>query len=429
MAVAEIGRLLRGLRSPQIRPAPVSPPIPARRLAKLAVGAALLSVAGLTMYQQLLVRVSREAVMNARTISIRAPIDGVIRTGANAPGAAVRAGIAIGQVEDPAADDGRAFQLQIEVGATEREREAASRRLVDLERARTEAMTQADAYRVGRVRQVELRIEEARASLAAAKAKEAETLAVERRGNSLRGNGYMAQATYENLFHAREVAQQQSIAAQKRIDTLTVELEAARNGTYLGDNYNDVPSSVQRARELAVRMDETKATLDQLQQKADTLATQLVAERGRLLTRSSAALAPPIDGNLWTVQAGAGEYVRKGQELFTIVDCSTVVVTAAVSERDYNELRLGEPVRFRVSGTGREYSGQVTKLGLTSTGRSFAISPEERHHQVAVQLADLEPNTSDSCAVGRTGEVIFERGAQGFSARLVETVRHLLGLA
>ena len=295
MAVAEIGRLLRGFRSPQIRPAPVSPPIPARRLAKLAVGAALLSVAGLTMYQQLLVRVSREAVMNARVVSIRAPIDGVVKAGANAPGAAVRAGIAIGQVEDPTADDGRAFQLQIEVGATEREREAASRRLVDLERARTEAMAQADAYRVGRVRQVELRIEEARASLAAAKAKEADTLAAERRGNALRGNGYMAQATYENLFHAREVAQQQSIAAQKRIDTLTVELEAARSGTYLGDNYNDVPSSVQRARELAVRMDETKATLDQLQQKADTLATQLVAERGRLLTRSSAALAPPID--------------------------------------------------------------------------------------------------------------------------------------
>src|SRR3954470_10584293 len=190
------------------------------------------------------------------------PAATAVKAGANAPGAAVRAGIATGKVKDPTADDGRAFQLQIEVGATERERKAASRRRVDLERERTEAMAQAEAYRLGGVRQVELRIEEARASLAAAKAKEAETLAAERRGNALRGNGYMAQATYENLFHAREVAQQQSIAAQKRIDTLTVELEAARSGTYLGDNYNDVPSSVQRARELAVRIDEIKATLD-----------------------------------------------------------------------------------------------------------------------------------------------------------------------
>ena len=119
-------------------------------------------------------------------------------------------------------------------------------------------------------------------------------------------------------------------------------------------------------------------------------------------------MAAPIDGNLWTVQAASGEYVRKGQELFTVLDCSTVVVTASVSERDYNELRLGDPVRFRVAGSGREYSGAVSKLGLTSTGRSFAIAPEERRHQVAVQLAGLQDSDSDRCAVGRTGEVVFE---------------------
>jgi hypothetical protein len=128
------------------------------------------------------------------------------------------------------------------------------------------------------------------------------------------------------------------------------------------------------------------------------------------------------------VQAASGEYVRKGQELFTVLDCSTVVVTAAVSERDYNELRLGDPVHFRVAGSGREYSGSVSKLGLTSTGRSFAIAPEERGHQLAVQLADLQDSDSDRCAVGRTGEILFEGRGQGLAARLVEGLRHLLGL-
>jgi hypothetical protein len=99
-----------------------------------------------------------------------------------------------------------------------------------------------------------------------------------------------------------------------------------------------------------------------------------------------------------------------------------------VSERDYNELRLGDPVHFRVAGSGREYSGSVSKLGLTSTGRSFAIAPEERRHQVAVQLADLQDSDSDRCAVGRTGEILFEGRGQGLAARLVEGLRHLLGL-
>jgi multidrug resistance efflux pump len=238
----------------------------------------------------------------------------------------------------------------------------------------------------------------------------------------------MAEAAYERLFHARDIAQQDTLAAQKRLDALAVELDAARNGTYLGDNYNDVPSSFQRARELAVRIDETSAALDELHQKQGNLAAQLTAEQARLRARSSAALTVPIDGNLWTVQAAAGEYVRKGQELFTVLDCATVVVTASVSERDYNELRLGDPVRFRVSGTGREYHGSIAKLGLTSTGRSFAISPEERRQQVAVQLDDLDRSAGDRCAVGRSGEVIFAGRGRGFSARFVEGVRHLLGL-
>src|SRR6266542_465973 len=396
-----------------------------RRIAKFGLGAALLSVGALTIYQQVDVRSSREAVINARVTTIRAPMDGIVKTASMAPGHPVQAGMPIGDIEDPMADEARGFQLQQDAHATDRERHALSRRLADLRQARSEADAQAEAYRLGRVRQDELRVEEARASLSAASAREAEASAAERRGAALRARGYMADAAYERVLHAREVAQQDMIAARKRLDALAVGLEAARNGTYLGDNYNDVPSSFQRARELSVRIEETQATLDQLARKEETLTAQLASEQKRLAARSTAPLAAPIDGNLWTVQAASGEYVRKGQELFTVLDCSTVVVTASVSERDYNELRLGDPVRFRVAGSGREYSGAVSKLGLTSTGRSFAIAPEERRHQVAVQLADLQGSASDRCAVGRTGEVVFEGNGHGPVGRLVEGMRHL----
>lgn len=403
--------------------------LPWGRLVKFGAGAALLAVGALTTYQHVIVRVSREAVVNARVVSIRAPMDGIVKAAASAPGRTVRAGMSMGEVEDPTPDDARSFQLQLDVKATARERDTLARRLNDLRQARAEASAQADAYRLGRIRQDELRIEEAGAGLAAAAAREADATAAANRGAALHERGYISDAGYERLFHAREVAQQESIAAHKRLDTLTVELEAARNGTYLGDNYNDVPSSFQRARELTVRIDETRSAIEELKQKDETVTAQLAAEQKRLVARSSAALTAPIDGNLWTVQAAAGEFVRKGQELFTVLDCSTVVVTASVSERDYNELRLGEPVRFRIAGTGREYNGKIAKLGLTSTGRSFAISPEERRHQVAVQLLDLPEGENDSCAVGRTGEIVFEGNGHGAVGRVVETLRRFLGLA
>src|ERR1700730_3942776 len=402
--------------------------LPWRWMVKFGLGAALLGVGALTTYQQVVVRVSREAVITARVASVRSPMDGIVKTATTTPGRAVQAGVPIGNIEDPTADDARVFQLQQDAQATERERTALSHRVADLQQARSDAEAQAEAYRVGRVRQGEVHVEETRASLSAALARESDANAAEGRGAALHAHGYVADAAYERAQHAREVAQQDTIAARKRLEAFAVELEAARKGTYLGDNYNDVPSSFQRARELTVRIEETQATLDQLARKEETLTAQLAAEQKRLAARSTAPLAAPIDGNLWTVQAASGEYVRKGQELFTVLDCSTVVVTAAVSERDYNELRLGDPVHFRAAGSGREFSGSVSKLGLTSTGRSFAIAPEERGHQLAVQLADLQDSDSDRCAVGRTGEILFEGRGQGLAARLVEGLRHLLGL-
>jgi multidrug resistance efflux pump len=403
--------------------------LPWRRYAKFGLGGMLLAIGALTGYQQLVVRVSREAVINARVATIRAPMDGIITTDSVTPGRAVQAGVPVAAIEDPVADDARVFQLQQDMHATQRERDGLSRRLVDLHQARADADSQAEAYRVGRVRQDELRVEEGRAMFAAAHAREQDAVAAERRGAALQSRGYMANAAYERTLHAREVARQDTRAANKRLDAFVVELAAARKGTYLGDNYNDVPSSFQRSRELTVRIEEIEAALNQLERKQETLTAELAAEQKRLAARSSTRLAAPIDGNLWTVQAASGEYVRKGQELFTVLDCSTVAVTASVSERDYNELRLGDPVRFRVSGSNREYSGTISKLGLTSTGRSFAIAPEERRHQVAVQLTDLKDDDSDRCAVGRTGEVVFDTHGHGPVARFVESLRHLLGLA
>jgi multidrug resistance efflux pump len=399
------------------------------RVLKFGAGAALLGLGVMTIYQQVIVRVSREAIVNARVVAVRAPIDGILNGAATVPGANVTAGTAIANVEDPVPEDARWFQLRQDAAATQRERDTLSRRLADLQQAHKDAIAHSEAFRIGRIRQDELRIEETKANLMAATARETEATAGEERGAALHARGYLADQGYEKLSHAREIAKQEVIAARKRIDALTVELEAAKVGTYLGDNYNDVPSSFQRASELSTRIDETRASIDELAQKAELITQRLADERKRVDAQSRAVLKAPIDGNLWTAQAAAGEYVRKGQELFTILDCATVVITASVSERDYNELRLGDPARFRVAGTDREYHGEVTQLGLTSTGRSLAISPEERHHQVAVHLVDMPSHSPDNCAVGRTGQLVFEGHGQGSASRLVERLRRLLGAA
>ena len=397
-----------------------------RRFVKFIFGAVLLAAAVLTFYQQLVVRVSRDAVINARLAVIRAPIDGIATAAVTIPGSGIKAGEAVGRVEDPLADDARLAQLQREASATELERDSLTRRLTDLERARGEAEAQAEAYRLGRVRQLELRIEEARANLAAAAAREADAKATVGRGAALHARGFQSDEAQDKARHSQEIEEQGVVAARKRLDTLSVELDAARSGTFLGDSYNDAPSSLQRARELALRITETQNTLDEKVRKTEALQSQLATEQQRLAAHSKALLAAPVEGQLWTVQAAPGEFVRKGQEILTVLDCSTVMVTASVSERDYNELHLGDPVRFRVSGTGRDYPGRIVKLGSTAT---FAIPFDPGSHQLVVAVPQLSASPEDGCAVGRTGEVTFEDAGRSFTAKLARSLRSLLSIS
>jgi multidrug resistance efflux pump len=397
-----------------------------RRAAKLACAALLLAAGLVSLYQQLVVRASRDAVINARVAVIRAPIDGIATATVTTPGMAIKTGEAIGRVEDPLADDARLAQLEREASAAELERDSLPRRLTDLERARGEAAAQAEAYRLGRVRQLELRIEEARANLDAAAAREADAKAVVGRGAALHARGFQSDEAQEKARYAQEVEDQAVIAARMRLDALAVELDAARTGTFLGDSYNDAPSSLQRARELALRITETQAALDEMTRKSQAVQSQLADERDRLAAHSKAVLTAPVEGQLWTVLAAPGEYVRKGQDLLTVLDCSTVIVTASVSDRDYNELHLGDPVRFRVSGTDREYAGRIVKLGGST---AFAIPFDPGSHQIVAAIPKLAASSEDGCAVGRTGEVIFEDVSHGLAARLIGSLRSLLRMS
>jgi biotin carboxyl carrier protein len=396
--------------------------LPWGRLIKFTCFAMLAAVGIAVLYRQFVVKVSREAVINARVAVIRAQIDGIATTSITIPGSPVKAGAPIGQVEDPLADDTFLIQLQRDASVTEIERAALAGRLFDLERAQTEAAQQAEAYRTGRVKELEQQVQEAQTNLAAASAREEDAKDAARRGNTLYFRGFQSDQAQEKLRHQQEIERQGALAAGSRLAALSIELEAARQGTFLGDSYNDVPYSLQRARELALQIAETRTELDEASAKGAALRTEIAAQQRRLAAHTRAKLTAPVDGNLWSVDAEPGEYVRKGQDIMTVLDCASAVVTASVAARDYNELRLGDPVRFRVSGTERAYDGHIVRLGSSAT---FAIPPVVGEHQIVAALSDLAASGEDSCAVGRTGEVTFKETGNTLPARLSQ---RLLGL-
>ena len=158
------------------------------------------------------------------------------------------------------------------------------------------------------------------------------------------------------------------------------------------------------------------------------LRADIADEAARYTTRSDVEVALPVSGRVWEVLTAPGEHVSRGQDLLRLLDCASAVVTANVSESIYNRLQVGSPVTFRPSAGGDGYAATIVNLtGAAGAPANFAILPstlakEAYHVTVAVpQIAE-----SAECGVGRTGRVIFEKGAAESSATSAEA--NALGL-
>jgi multidrug resistance efflux pump len=383
------------------------------RLIKVLLGL-LLTAGGLyAIVGEQLAGTSASAVINAQVTVLRAPLDGEVNFAVRGLGTRLDAGEAVAAVTDPRPDDARLVELERAAGAAEAELQ----RLEDLAAVLTDSHRrferQAEAYTQGRVRQLEARIAETQAVLEAAASRLREADAAMRRSADLNRTGVQSVVDLGRSRSAFEVAAQDVEASRNRIRYLTVELDAARQGVFIGDSYSDSPYSQQRARELAARLSELRTDIDERRRRIELLRAQIDDERVRAARFKEARINAPTTSILWELVAGPGEYVRRAQDVARVVDCTTTMVTATVRESLYNRLRVGDPVQFRLLGTDQVFPGTVARLagsGAESIYRSLAIGPSAeqlKRFDVALVVPSLGGSPELACAVGRTGRVVF----------------------
>jgi len=410
--------------TPETKPEPAAAPAPApaakkgpprlraidRRILKTVAGVVLVVVAGWMPLQALMQTTSTEAIINARLITLRAPIEGQVswlsQVGVGtqlAPGAEVL-GIA-----NPRADRGRLDAVSQLIGELESEIKALSARRDGLQSLFQEHTTNAEAFRTGRIAQLESRMAETRSDISAATARHEEAQQALERAQALADAGTGTIVSLERAQRDATVAARTLEALGHRRNTLDVELTALRRGVYVGDSYNDRPQSLQRADEIALRLNEITAEVAQREARLANLRSELAAENMRYAQRSAAGLVAPVSGSIWEVMTSPGESVVRGQDLVRLLDCSGLVVTATVGEAAYNKLRVGEPARFRFRGESTDYEGRIISLtGVATAPANLAIQPAslaKEPYRVTVSLPALA--TSGRCSVGRTGRVTF----------------------
>jgi multidrug resistance efflux pump len=383
-----------------------------RRGLKAALGLALAAVLGWGPLNTLLTPASVEAVVNARVIALRSPIGGeiVVEQPLPSAGSMVAGNAVLLKVVNARADRGGLDQLQADLDMLRDEQPILAAKRDALIAAQAALTDQTDAFMTARAREVEAKVGEYQAEIAIAEAKNIDAKAALGRAEKLLAKGAMSSAERDRASRDAAVAEATLAQMRHRLEGVKVEQDAIRAGHFVGEEYNDKPSSAQQADDLKLRIAEINAEMATRDARAKRIVNEIAAEEKRYAQRTEYTLKVPADGRVWEVKTSPGEQVAAGQDLLHVLDCSAAVVTATVSESVYNHLRVGTPARFRLRDAQTEYKGEVVNLtGIAGAAANYAIEPSaliKEPYRVTVAVNGLAAGAS--CGIGRTGHVYFD---------------------
>ncbi|MBR0717876.1 HlyD family efflux transporter periplasmic adaptor subunit [Bradyrhizobium liaoningense] len=381
-----------------------------RRGLKIAVGLAVVAVFGWLPLRAMWESSSVEAVLNSRLVTLRTPIGGRVAATAYTikDRAQLDAGTVVLRVVNSRGDRTRLDDLRRQKSRLENERPSIAAKLETARAAQQDLARQAAQFKDGRVLQLEARIAEIQTSIEAAAARREEASAAVERASSLAKTGNVSTVELARLTRELSVAQQTELGARKRLDAAKVELTAAKSGSFLGDSYNDRPSSVQREEEMRQRAKDLEADLARVDTEIAWLANEIIIEEIRFTDLSEADIKTPVTGRIWEMMTSPGEDVQSGQPLLKVLDCSGAVITANVTESVYNRLQLGDRATFEPNDGGNPISGTVVNLtGAAGAPANLAINPDTLSKEP--YRVTVAPSDATHCMVGRTGRVVFDR--------------------
>jgi multidrug efflux pump subunit AcrA (membrane-fusion protein) len=163
------------------------------------------------------------------------------------------------------------------------------------------------------------------------------------------------------------------------------------------------PYAQQRTDEFRLRLAEAQAGAAQA--RLTQIDGEIAAEQARVAHLSTAEVKAPFAGVVWRPDVTTGSAVGHDGKLMTLIDCSSLFVTASFSSRQFDNLRPGATATVRLSDTGAEYAGTVV--------------------MALVRLDDPSAMTGEKyCNVGRRVEIRFkDLGKSPAAIQLASAVR------
>jgi biotin carboxyl carrier protein len=397
-------------RKPSAFKSPIS--VPKSTVLKSCVALALALLLGWTPVQRLLATTSADAVINARVVTLRAPIEGEVSFAvANTDiGTELKNNQIVLTIQNPRFDTSRLDTLHRDRDKLNTAVAALEGKLVLLTSSLGELSAQQERFRLGRIAQLEQRVRESDSDIASAKAQNLVASDALNRARLLKQSDTVSQAFLDKAIGDENVARQAVQGAIERRKGILVELDGAKKGTFIGDSYNDTPQSAQRKMEVALELADVRARLEGSKLELAAIEANVANETRRQDALSHSIIQSTVKGRIWEMLTASGEHVNAGQDLFKMLDCGSAFVTASVSETAYQNLAVGQKATFTPRGSGSELQGWITGLaGLAAVTSNSAIQQSvlsrEPYH-VTLKFPDLAHGAE--CQVGRSGLVRFD---------------------
>jgi hypothetical protein len=364
---------------------------------------------GFVPLQGLLQTPGVEAVINARVTTLRAPTDGEVQLGPNplAFGTSVARGDVLLRIISRG-DRSSIDDLTHQIDQLKDERSGIAMRLANARTLLNGLTEQTRLFAEARILQLEARQGELEAEVAAARARSDEAKTSFDRLATLASKGWLPSAQLNQAKRDSLVAEKLEAAAQRRLESVGIELAAAQRGVFVGSSNNDRPRYMQRVDQLEQQLSNLVEALEERDQRMIRLNDKLADEKTRFNALHATEVISLAKGSVWEILTAAEEPVHRGQELLRMLDCGEPVVTAVVGKAVSSRIQIGSSVRFRPRDGREELPGTVTRLSAATASpsnlaiSSSALTPGSYHVTVVV------PKLGEGCLIGRTGRVFFD---------------------
>lgn len=381
------------------------------RIPRVVLAVSLVAMGTLGFAPYMFNNVSTQAAINAPLIRLTAATDGVV---ANLPqdGQYFAKPTEI-QLLDLSREAGEIADLKARAELAQSQIRLSKRQLAELTAQEKKLNRRSSVFTTATTARLTDDRTAAEAALEGCEADKAQQIAALARARKLHAQGFMSQAGIEKAEAAATLSSTDCSEAAARLRSIETTREAARQGIFIGDSYNDAPYAVQQADRLLLQRQMIEKTLSDATSQYTQIELRLKDMLARIKYRA------PAGTLVWSTSASSGAAIGSGDTLLDLVDCRRRFVQVALPERKAEAIGPGSPADIRLIGSGDWIKGSVVNITGAAGRREenlLAAStyslPGERQIMVNVALPAPAPDKIDAsrkCEVGRLAEVRFSR--------------------